>query len=64
MKIILCLDDCEAYRAIIEKAITEAGKLTSFYPYQVLFVKSENKWKRHNPTKVSTATDQPALRMD
>ena len=37
--------------------MTDAGKLTSFYPYQVLFMKSGNTWKqRGNPTSPSTRT--------
>lgn len=37
--------------------MTEAGKLTSFYPYRVYFMKSGNNWNRENPTKPSTATE-------
>ena len=40
--------------------MTDAGKLTSFYPYQVYFMKSGNNWKRENPTTKSTLSSEGA----
>ncbi len=39
--------------------MTDAGKLTSFYPYQVIFIKSGNEWKTYESKQVGPTVKTP-----